>query len=242
MTRPFLTARWCDLAILNFDVAPELLGPYLPARTELDTFGGRTLISIVGFRFLDTRVLGLPVLFHRQFDEVNLRFYVRREGPDGPRRGVAFIREFVPRRLIGWTARALYDEPYLAVPMRHRISLPPAEIVESGRVRYEWRYGGRWHALEAATIGSAAIPAAGSEAEFITVHHWGYTAHRDGSTSEYAVTHPPWSVRQASSASLDCDVRAVYGARFVEALEGPPRSAFVATGSAVSVYRGRKLP
>jgi uncharacterized protein YqjF (DUF2071 family) len=240
--RPFLTAQWRHLAMLNFEVSPDVLRPYVPAGTELDDFDGRTLMSIVGFRFLDTRVLGVAIPFHRHFDEVNLRFYVRRDAPEGRRRAVVFVRELVPRRAIAWTARACYDEPYLAVPMRHRIAMDSAAQGGVGAVAYEWRHGGRWHRLEAATAGPPALPAPGSEAEFVTEHYWGYTAQRDGGCIEYRVAHPQWRVWPATRASLDCDVAALYGAPFVDALSGRPRSAFVAEGSEIAVYAGRRLP
>jgi hypothetical protein len=240
--RPFLTAEWRHLAMLNFEIAPAVLRPHVPAGTELDTHAGRSLVSVVGFRFLDTRVRGLAIPFHRHFDEVNLRFYVRRAGPDGWRRAVVFVRELVPRRAIAWVARALYNEPYRAVPMRHHVAMAGATAGAPGRVRYEWRHAGRWHALEAATVGAPALPESGSEAEFITEHYWGYTAQRDGGCLEYRVTHPRWPVWAVADARLDCDIARLYGPSFVEALSARPCSAFVAEGSAVAVYAGRRLP
>src|SRR5262245_39598094 len=116
----FLTAHWCDLAMLNYEVSPAVLSDLIPAGTELDSWGGHTFVSMVGFRFLRTRVLGLAVPGHSNFDEVNLRFYVRRNAHDGWRRGVVFVKEIVPHRAIAWLARALYNENYVALPMRHQ--------------------------------------------------------------------------------------------------------------------------
>jgi hypothetical protein len=117
----FLTADWRDLAMLNYLVEPSVLAPFVPAGTELDRWNGATFLSIVGFMFLDVRILGIPIPFHRNFEEVNLRFYVRRRGQEGWRRGVVFVKELVPRIAIAWTARALYNENYEAVPMNHRV-------------------------------------------------------------------------------------------------------------------------
>src|SRR4026208_556537 len=94
---PFLTAEWRRLAMLSFEIDPRVLSPLVPAGTELDEWQGRTFASLVGFLFLDTRVFGLAVPFHRNFEEVNLRFYVRRMASDGLRRGVVFVKEIVPR-------------------------------------------------------------------------------------------------------------------------------------------------
>lgn len=241
--RPFLTAEWRYLAMLNYEVAPELLAPLVPAGTELDEWDGRALASMVGFRFLATRVLGVPVPGHRDFDEVNLRFYVRRRETGGAwRRGVVFVKEIVPRMAIAAVARLCYNEPYVALQMRHEIEMAGAARGGPGRVAYAWRYRGRWNRLAARTEGAPAAIVDGSEEEFIAEHYWGYTAQRRGGCKEYQVEHPRWSVWRVAESELDCDVAALYGAGFAEQLAGRPRSAFVADGSEVAVHRGTMTP
>lgn len=226
--------------MLNYEVPSSVLAPLVPKHTVLDLFAGRALASIVGFRFLNTRVLGVPIPFHRDFDEVNLRFYVKREMPDGAvRRGVVFVRELVPRRAIAFTARLLYNEPYDAVPMHSRV--PPRLIASPGRVFYGWLSGERHSQVSVTTVGLPAALAAGSEAEFIAEHYWGYTRQRDGSTVEYQVAHPSWRVWQAEEPSFNADVRGLYGAEFERPLMAAPQSAFVAEGSNVTVYRPTHL-
>lgn len=240
--RPFLTAAWRDLAVLNYEVPRDVLQPLVPAGTELDVFGRAALASIVGFRFLDTRVLGIPVPGHRHFSEVNLRFYVHRRVENNMwRRAVVFVRELVPRRAVTLVARWCYNEPYATVPMRHELALDGAVDGAPGRATYLWQNGARWDRLEVRIAGRPALPLPGSEAAFVTEHYWGYTAQRDGGCKEYQVAHPPWRVWEAAGADLDCDVRRLYGAAFSECLTGSPRSAFLAEGSAITVYRGRRL-
>ncbi len=224
----FLRAGWYHLVLLNYPVDPAALADYVPAGTEIDFWNGRTYLSVVGFLFRDTRVLGIPVPFHRHFEEVNLRFYVRRH----ERRGVVFIKEIVPKRLIAWVARTLYNENYVALPMRHDLA--------PGLVRYEWYHGSRWHTVEATIEGEPQPLTPGSEEEFITEHYWGYVRQRDGSTVEYQVEHPSWHVWPARTARLDCDVAAFYGTAFAAFLR-EPISAFVAEGSPIVVRRGRRL-
>jgi len=231
-TAVFLTAGWHNLAMLNFPVAPGLLEPYLPAGTELDFWHGRPYLSVVGFQFVRCAVLGIPLWLHQQFEEVNLRFYVIRPMPEGPRRGVVFIREIAPKRLISVAARWFYNEKYVTMPMRHRIE-------ESG-VQYEWWHAGRWNGLSIVTGAAALAPVCGTEEDFIAEHYWGYSKQRDGGTIEYEVEHPPWRVAPGQSATYDCDVEAVYGKAFVPYLR-EPTSAFVADGSPVLVRRGTRL-
>jgi uncharacterized protein YqjF (DUF2071 family) len=233
--RAFLVAEWRDLVMLNYAVDSALLLPLVHAGTELDAYRGTTYLSVVGFGFVSTRVLGFSVPGHRDFEEVNLRFYVRRRAADGWRRGVVFIRELVPRQLIAWIARAWYNEPYRALPMRHTITRAPDGT--PSEVSYEWRLGGAWEGLSIQTVGPTTAVAAGSEAEFITEHFWGYTRQRNGATIEYRVTHPSWSIRAASQAILRSDVASLYGPQFAAVLSGPPASAFWADGSAVVVHR-----
>jgi uncharacterized protein YqjF (DUF2071 family) len=131
----FLTARWEHVLMLSYAVDPRLLARRLPSGVELDEHDGRCFVSMVGFRFRDTRVRGFALPFHRDFDEVNLRFYVRRKVEGTWRRGVTFVKEIVPRRLIAWVARGLYAEPYV-YPFRG--GTPPG----SGSERRSSRTGG----------------------------------------------------------------------------------------------------
>lgn len=238
--KPFLTAEWRTLTMLNYEVGPDLLRPYLPAGTELDTHNGVLYVSVVGFLFLHTRVLGMPIPFHRNFEEVNLRFYVRRRTPDEWRRGVVFIKEIVPRRAIAAVARWVYNENYVALPMRHTIQLPSSQSNE-GTAEIGWRTRSRWDTLHVEFEGEPVLPEPGSEEEFITEHYWGYTRQRDGGTKEYRVEHPQWRIWRATRAELACDVGEVYGEQFVEPLSVAPVSALVAVGSDVRVGNGASI-
>lgn len=233
----FLEARWVHLAMLNYEIDPGVLTRHVPSGTELDLWQGRAFVSMVGFHFLDTRVLGVPIPFHRNFDEVNLRFYVRRESADGMRRGVVFVKELVPKWAIAWVARNVYGERYVSLPMRHVDRIGESE----GRVEYGWRFGGAWSHLSVDVEGEPAVVAETSEEAFITEHYWGYAAQRDGGTVEYRVEHPRWRVWRATDSSFECDVASLYGAEFVSALRGSPSTAFLAEGSEVVVRRGRRL-
>jgi uncharacterized protein YqjF (DUF2071 family) len=239
MTAPvFLAADWRWLAMLNYEMEPATLAPFVPAGTELDFWNGKTFVSLVGFMFQNTRVRGIPIPFHRNFEEVNLRFYVRRKAGNEWRRAVVFIKELVPRIAIAWTARTFYNEPYVALPMAHRIEKAEDEIKS---VKYFWKFCGRENSLQLITRGEAQSLREDSEPEFIAEHFWGYTAQRDGSTLEYQVEHPRWRIWEAQEAKLDCDVASLYGKQFAEVLSGQPASAFLAEGSAVTVRKGVRI-
>ena len=230
--KPFLTANWRYLAMLNYVVDPRIIAPLVPPGTEIDYENGETFVSVVGFLFLDTRLLGLPIPLHRDFEEVNLRFYVRRKSADTWRRGVVFVRELVPRRAIALVARSFYGERYLALSMKHEIEHVDLRL----KIEYSWRRGGKWESLKMSATGEAQSIPAGSHAEFITEHYWGYTCVRGG-CSEYRVEHPRWRTWNAETFELRADVAALYGEQFAETLNAQPRSAFMADGSDIKIWQ-----
>jgi uncharacterized protein len=234
--RPFLTANWRYLAMLNFVVDPKIVMSLVPPGTEIDFENDETFLSVVGFLFLDTRLLGLPIPLHRDFEEVNLRFYVRKKSADTWRRGVVFVRELVPKRAIALVARTFYGENYVALPMKHQID----HVDPNLSVEYSWRRGRKWESIRMSASGEAQTIPAGSHAEFITEHYWGYTCFRGG-CSEYRVEHPRWKVWNADKFEFNADVAMLYGPQFVEPLSAAPRSAFIADGSAIQVLLREQL-
>lgn len=239
--RPFLTAKWRNLVMLNYAVAPSLLAPLVPRGTTLDTFDGVTYLSLVAFLFEDTRVLGVPIPWHRTFEEVNLRFYVRRELPGEVRRGVTFIREFVPRVAIAATAQLLYNEPYRAHRMQHEFGeLRPDGVPSS--LAYGWRDRGGWNTVRADPQAEGRLATTGSLEEFITEHYWGYTRQRNGRTVEYRVEHPRWNVWNADDVGIAGDLGISYGVTLAAVVAQRPASAFIADGSKVSVHSPFRLP
>lgn len=236
--RPFLVAEWRDLVMLNYEADPHRLQPSVPRGTELDFFQGKTFVSLVGFRFSRTRLCGLlPIPFHTNFDEVNLRFYVRRREGEQVRRGVVFLREIVPRRAVARLARLLYGENYTRHPMRHTITTNAAGIA----AEYFFRFRGEWCRLRAEASGSPFLPAEGSLEQFITEHYWGYAAAPRGGSLGYRVEHVPWRVWTATSAGFEGDGEGLYGPGFGRVLLRPPGSALIAEGSPVRVFGGEPL-
>lgn len=237
MSQPsvFLTAEWRNLAIFNYVVDPALLAPFVPAGTELDFFDGCAYVSLIGFEFNRTRVMSFSVPFHRSFEEVNLRFYVRRSS----HRGVVFIRELVPRLAVAVVARLAFGENYSRTAMSHRISAQS----DSGLLRAEFSWGAGEHrcTMQIETEGAATVPPDGSLGQFITEHYWGYSAQRDGGSLEYEVQHPRWPVLNAKRARFSGKAADFYGAEFAGILSRPPESAFFVEGSAVTVFRGRRI-
>jgi uncharacterized protein YqjF (DUF2071 family) len=226
--RPFLTARWSNLAILTYEVPPALLDPHLPAGLELDRREGSVFASLVAFDFQDTRVWGVAWPGFRRFPEINLRFYVRQ----GNRRGVVFIREFVPQALVSWLARAIYNEPYLIAPIESGVAEEASAIATIRRLR--WR--GRSHAIEVTGRTPAVRPREDSEEHFFKEHQWGFGRDRRGRTLYYEVRHPVWDVYPVRSWSVDFDWAQVYGPAWGFLSAAQPASVVLAAGSAVSVY------
>jgi uncharacterized protein len=237
MPQPFLTAEWRNLLMANYPIDPSILKPHLPCRTELDDFNGAYYVSLVGFLFSNTRVLGIPIPFHRTFEEVNLLFYVRYKEGNQWRRGVVFLKEIVPRHMITFVANTLYGENYTTHPMFHEW-----QFTETGlKVGYHWKVGRQWNFIKAVAEKLPSEIAEGSEEEFITEHYWGYTFISDRCSGAYQVAHPRWRVHRVNEYQIVCDAEKLYGVAFAEALQQNPSSIFLAEGSAIEVMKGSKI-
>lgn len=221
----------------NFAIHKKILEPYCPPFTEIDEWNGRCYVSLVGFLFQDTCVRGLKFPWHSNFEEVNLRFYVRYRVNSDWRRGVVFIKELVPRPMITFIANTLYSENYETRSMDHSFT----EENDSLHVQYRWKMNSGWNFLKAATSLAKQSIQEGSEEEFITEHYWGYTKVNSRKTSSYEVRHPKWSIHPVKSFAYQCSIRELYGAQFVDTLQQAPTSVFLADGSEISVMNNSIL-
>jgi len=234
----FLSAEWRDLVMLNYEVDRKVLNDYVPPGTVMDSFDGRTYASLVGFQFRRTKLFGsFPIPFHADFEEVNLRFYVRRKEGNEDRRGVVFIAEIVPKRAVAQIARLAYGENYVCLPMKHRVNTDGA----TKTAEYEWQLNGAWCKLHAHASAAPAPAEEGSLEQFITEHYWGYSTQRNGDSVEYHVSHVPWKVRTTTAAGFEGDASGLYGFELGKVLQRPPDSAFIADGSSVIVFAGKKI-
>jgi uncharacterized protein YqjF (DUF2071 family) len=237
MRKRFLSADWNNLIMANYIVDPAILQNYLPLKTELDTYNGNVYLSLVGFMFANTRVLGVKIPFHVNFEEVNLRFYVRYNDNGQWKRGVVFIKEIVPKAAITFIANTLYHEKYCTMPMAHFVHQDEHAI----NLGYHWKQGRKWNRIEATTALQAAPMQAGSEEAFIAEHYWGYSKYNNSTTFEYNVQHPEWQAYPVKNYLIDCDFTALYGNEFSVLHSMTPSSVFVAQGSAIAVLNKRKL-
>ncbi len=236
MANTFLTAEWRKLAMANYVIDKKLLLPYLPAKTELDLWNNNCYVSLVGFRFQDVKIKGIRFPFHTNFEEVNLRFYVRYKSHEGWKRGVVFISEIVPLPAITFVANTLYGEKYETMPMAYVWE----EKEDFLTVSYQWKKKS-WNELKVTTSLQSFVIAEGSEEEFITEHYWGYAQYKNNHTNEYQVAHPRWQVYQTKDYQIAVDFANIYGKAFQFLQQEKPASVFLAEGSAVSIMVGKKL-
>ena len=237
MTGRFLTAEWRKLVMANYEIESSVLKPYLPAKTELDFWKDKCYVSLVGFMFKDVRVKGVRVPFHVDFPEVNLRFYVRYNENDQPKRGVVFIREIVPKPAITLVANMLFRERYMTLPMKYSWLTDEPTM----HVSYQWKKSGRWNKLETVSAVKPVALAEDSMEEVITEHFWGYSRINAQTTGEYRVDHPRWDVYNVSEYVVDCNFAGLYGKDFGFLQNQPPASVFLAEGSPVSVFQKKVL-
>lgn len=233
----FLEAEWENLALFNYEVDKEVLEKYIPAGTEIDIWNNKCYVSLVGFMFKNTRVLGLKIPFHINFEEVNLRFYVKRFENGEWKRGVVFIKEIVPKKAITFIANTLYQEHYETQEMRHEI----IENENSNTFIYQWKNDKEWNTIEIETKNSLNKIEIDSEAEFITEHYFGYTKIDETTTFEYEVTHPRWEQLEVLNHKIDIDFKKTYGGDFEFLQNTKPMSVFLAKGSKITVKNKRRL-
>ena len=235
--RKFLTAEWRKLIMANYKIDPSILQPYLPAKTELDCFNGNCYISLVGFMFKDVKVKGFKIPWHRDFPEVNLRFYVRYLENNEWKRGVVFLSEIVPKPAITFIANTLFKEHYSTMSMRHHWQEEKDEL----NISYHWKKQKQWNKLEVKAEAVSSPLIKGSEEEFITEHFWGYSIMSATKTAEYHVSHPRWDIYKVNSYTIDCDFEALYGKEFRFLQLQKPDSVFLAEGSAIEVFSKRVI-
>lgn len=233
MSDAFLRAQWKNLIMANYAVDPSLLRPYVPSGTELDSWKDTFYVSLVGFLFEDTRVHGLSFPFHRTFEEVNLRFYVRRFESGVWRRGVVFIKEIVPRSLITCIAKTVYHEHYATHAMRHRFT----SDAHCKTFEYSFKSANGWNTISAKTNTESIAMAEGSEQEFIAEHYWGYTRINEKKLGAYEVRHPRWDIYPVMDYHIACDIGGLYGEPFAKTMARNPDSVFVAKGSPIEVMK-----
>jgi uncharacterized protein YqjF (DUF2071 family) len=237
MNSHFLHAAWNNLIMANYVVPQELLAPYIPNKTELDLFEGKAFVSLVGFMFLNTKILGLSIPFHINFEEVNLRFYVKYNDHGNWKRGTVFIKEIVPRAAISFVANNLYGEKYATMKMKHFHTIRDNEI----ETCYEWKCKDQWNKLSVLSENKSVPVKINSQEEFIAEHYWGYTKYSKTKTFEYEVKHPRWEIFNVLSSTVNCDFKGIYGDEFSLLDNSRPYSVFMAKGSEIKVHHKKIL-
>ncbi|HEY2785783.1 MAG TPA: DUF2071 domain-containing protein [Fimbriiglobus sp.] len=233
MSRPFLTARWENLILATYAVPEELLFRHVPPGLELDRYDGKCYVSLVPFQFRNTRVFGVGWPGFQSFPELNLRFYVR----SGERRGVCFLREYVPKWFVAWVARRIYNEPYRTARMSVDVAEKPDRISAS----YSTTVGGRLNRVWALGSTNAVRPKPESTEHFFKEHQWGFGKTRGGALLTYEVRHPVWDVYPVIDYGIDVNWEEMYGREWAMMQDRVPDFVFFAAGSEVAVYPKQPL-
>lgn len=233
----FLKAEWRKLAFANYIIDSDLLTEYLPFGTELDLWNEKCFVSLVGFMFINTKLLGIKVPWHINFEEVNLRFYVKRYESGEWKRGVVFIKEIVPKRALTFIANNIYNENYETMPMSHNW-----EKTQNNRiVEYKWGKPGKINTFKIeASLNDYDIKP-NSDIEFITEHYWGYAKINDQKSNEYEVTHPKWKIYKIEDYKIDVDFGLSYGNKFEFLNSMKPISVMLAEGSEITVENKKSI-
>lgn len=217
----------------NYSVDPIILKPFLPYKTELDSFEGRFYVSLVGFMFENTRILKVGVPFHMNFPEINLRFYVRYLDGKDWKRGVVFIKEIVPRPAISFVANLIYKEKCVCLPVKYLEESDDQFL----KLNYQWKFRNEWNSIAVKSSIAGTPLLQGSAEEFITEHFWGYAKVNANTSAEYEVSHPRWNIHQVKESFINCNFSGLYGSGFESLEKAKPDSVFLADGSPVTVYK-----
>ncbi len=226
----FLTAKWQNLILVNYKINPNILKPFIPKGTELDLYNNACYVSLVGFMFKDTKVLGVKIPNHINFEEVNLRFYVKHNN----NRGVVFIKEIVPKPIITFIANTIYKEHYQTCEMSHQW----IDNNQSKRINYNWKINNNWQSIMVNSNNKVQDILPNTEAEFITEHYFGYTKYKR-KTFEYEVAHPTWKQYKVLDYKINVDFAENYGDEFQFLNQTNPSSVILAKGSEISVHKKR---
>ena len=228
----FLTARWENLVLITYKVKPDMLLPFIPAGLEPDTINGNGFISLVAFDFFDTKVKGVKIPLHVNFPEINLRVYVKNKD----KRGVIFIREFVPRFFISLTANKIYNENYKSASIK-------SHIEKNGSVflSHTLKLKGKEYSINLQADNKPFQPAIDSTEHFFKEHEWGFGVNKKGQTLIYRVEHPFWEVLPVRKFEHNFDFGAIYGNEWKSLNSEEPYNITFAKGSEIKVFEGRLL-
>ena len=227
----FLKANWENIIMANYEIDPKILIPFVPKGVDLDFFNGKCYISLVGFMFKNTKIFNVPIPFFGNFEEINLRFYVKRIEGNTIKRGVVFINETIPYPIVAWVANKLYNEHYTVVPTKHKISSEKF----SKKVKFEWLLNNKWNSISVMSSLSTEKMAPNSLESFIYEHYYGYTKTAKNETQEYKLQHPSWKINEVLTYQIECDFVAMYGKSFSVLNKMEPETVFIAEGSAVGI-------
>lgn len=229
--KTFLSANWNDIVMINYEAPKDCLIPYIPYGTELDDFEGKFYVSLVGFKFLKSKIFNVAIPFLGSFDEVNLRFYVKRKVNNEIRRGVVFISEIVPFKTVAILANVLYKEHYLACKMESDINIKN----DSKHLKYGWQFLNENYFIKATFSNKCQELYPNTHSYFIYEHYYGYTKVNDKTTWEYKVNHATWKINEVIDFDVKCDFDKVYGNNFSFLNEQKPHSIYNAIGSRVTI-------
>lgn len=228
----FLKANWENIIMVNYEIDPQLLIPFLPKGVDLDLFNGKCYISLVGFMFKNTKLFNVPIPFFGNFEEINLRFYVKRtEENNIIKRGVVFINETIPYPIVAWVANKLYNEHYTVVPTKHNIN----KTSSSQNIEFEWMLNKKWNSIYVEASNESESMKNNSLEKFIYEHYYGYTKINESKTEEYKLQHPSWKTHKVYDYKINCDFEAMYGKAFSVLNNTKPEAVFIAKGSSVAI-------
>lgn len=235
--KPLYRAEWREIVVISFEIDPKILRSYVPPKTEIDSFEGATFVSLMARVCKNVKPYGWPIVFAKSVEQVQLRFYVKRQTAEGYRRGVCLIRDYVPSKkvslFLNWMFKHRFNQVRIQRESKNFDKALPDAMPE---VEYRWETGDVWNHVKVKARSEMRKQEKETKESFVLDHHFGYTV-REGKTYEFFVEYNPWALWDAKSGSFECDTEQVFGRHFVRALKQRPASVFLARGSEVIIHK-----
>lgn len=230
LTRGF----WRNVVHVNYQIAPEVLHPYLPPRTEILLFQNKCFITLTALVYDQVKFKGLNIPLHREIPEVNLRFYVSAADGSKSKNGVVLLKRIIAKPLLAFAGQLLFQEQYAVMPISYFVRKQSTERL----VKYFWKNNppyGEWHSLSVKTSHSSIAFNEDDQVAFLTKPTLRFSGGRSMRTRVSEIEYKVTNVFEVDDYQLDVKFSVLFGGKFQFLSRQKPESVYLLEDSEVTV-------